>query len=159
MQEAMKNHAESTAEPVRIGVLAKLTGCSVPTIRYYEEVGLLPRATRRASGHRVYDSAAVQALSFVRRCRDFGFTIEQTRDLLSLVGDKGRDCVEARDIAQAQLKTVRAKVLELMDLERSLARFVTSCDTGCVGGPAPKCAIFKDLGSSVEATQRQSGCG
>ena len=145
----MKKHAERTAEPVRIGVLARLTGCSVPTIRYYEEVGLLPRARRRSSGHRVYDSSAVEALSFVRRCRDFGFTVEQTRDLLSLLGDKGRDCVEARDIAQAQLKVVRAKTLELMDLERSLAKFVTSCEAGCIGGPAPKCAILTDLGSKT----------
>ena len=101
------------------------------------------------SGHRVYDSSAVEALSFVRRCRDFGFTVEQTRDLLGLLGDKGRDCVEARDIAQAQLKVVRAKTLELMDLERSLAKFVTSCEAGCIRGPAPKCAILTDLGSKT----------
>jgi DNA-binding transcriptional MerR regulator len=149
MQESMKKHAEPSEEPVRIGVLAKLTGCSVPTIRYYEEVGLLPRAKRRSSGHRVYGSPAVEVLSFVRRCRDFGFTVEQTRDLLTVVGDKGRDCVEVRDIAQAQLKVVRAKMLELMDLERSLARFVSSCEAGCIGGPAPKCTILTDLGSKT----------
>ena len=86
-------------DPIRIGILARMTGCSVPTIRYYEEIGLIAPASRRSSGHRVYDPAAAQTLSFIRRCRDFGFTIEQTRALLSLADGKDRDCIEARDIA------------------------------------------------------------
>ena len=99
-------------EPVRIGALAEQTGCSVPTIRYYEEIGLIPPARRRSSGHRVYDASAVQTLGFVRRCRDFGFTLEQIRLLASLSRDPRRDCDEARDLAQEHLKGVRAKMLE-----------------------------------------------
>ena len=142
--------------PIRIGALAQRSGCSVPTIRYYEEVGLIPRASRRSSGHRVYDARAVQLLAFIRRCRDFGFTIEQTRALVSLSHAEERDCVEARDIAQEQLKAVRARMLELLDLERSLAKFVSACNATCLGGPAPKCTILKDIG--VTATARQDGC-
>ena len=148
--------AAARSEPIRIGALAEMSGCSVPTIRYYEEVGLIPPASRRSSGHRVYDADAVQLLAFIRRCRDFGFTIQQTRALVSLSHGKDRDCVEARDIAQEQLKAVRAKMLELMDLERSLARFVESCNANCLGGAAPKCTILKDLG--VTAATGQNGC-
>lgn len=140
----MKKTARS-ATPVRIGALAAQTGCSVPTIRYYEEVGLIPPARRTGSGQRVYQPGAAQVLGFIRRCRDFGFSIEQVRSLLSLAqGEK--DCSEARDVAQEQLKSVRAKMLELMTLERTLAQFVDTCTSTCVGGPAPKCNILRDLG-------------
>ena len=74
-----KTAAAGTPELLRIGALARISGCSVPTIRYYEEVGLIPAASRRSSGHRVYYARAIQLLSFIRRCRDFGFSIEQTR--------------------------------------------------------------------------------
>lgn len=134
-------------QPLRIGGLAAHTGCSVPTIRYYEEVGLIPAARRRSSGHRVYDAAAAQRLLFIRRCREFGFGIEQVRALLSLAGDGKRDCAEARDIAEAQLRSVRAKMLELMSLERTLATFVSTCNGTCAGGPAPQCRIFEEIGS------------
>jgi DNA-binding transcriptional MerR regulator len=105
---------------------------------------------------RVYDAAAVQLLSFIRRCRDFGFSIEQTRTMLSLSHGKDRE-VEARDIAQEQLNAVRAKMLELMTLERSLARFVDRCNATCAGGSAPQCTILKDLGLT-DRTADPRGC-
>lgn len=152
----MTTTAAKKSELIRIGALAQMSGCSVPTIRYYEEVGLIPSASRRSSGHRVYDAGAVQLLGFIRRCRDFGFSIEQTRALVSLSRGNDRDCVEARDIAQAQLSAVRAKMLDLMGLEGSLARFVEACNATCVGNAAPKCTILRDLGSGDKASQ--PGC-
>jgi MerR family transcriptional regulator, copper efflux regulator len=149
----MKN-AGIPAGPVRIGALAAKTGCSIPTIRYYEEVGLIPPAARTESGHRVYQPAAAQLLGFIRRCRDFGFSLEQVRSLLSLAQGK-KDCTEARDVAQEQLSTVRAKMLELMTLERTLAQFVDTCSATCAGGPAPKCNIIRDLGFDSSAA---AGC-
>lgn len=143
----MKNVTEPAAM-VRIGDLAAQTGCSIPTIRYYEEVGLIPPAQRRASGQRVYDASAAELLRFIRRCRDFGFTLEQIRALVSLAGSTGRDCVEARDIAQTHLASVRTRMLELMALERSLSRFVDTCSSTCAGGPAPDCSLLKDLAAS-----------
>ena len=141
---------------VRIGALAAQTGCSVPTIRYYEEVGLIRPATRTESGHRVYEPSAAQLLAFIRRCRDFGFSIEQVRSLLALTHAKG-DCSEARDVAKDQLKSVRAKIMELMTLERTLAQFVDTCSATCVGGPAPKCNILRDLG--FEGNPAPGCCG
>ena len=95
---------------ISIGVLARQTGCTVPTIRYYEEIGLLPPADRRDGGQRCFDDEDVKRLTFIRRCRDFGFPIEQVRTLVSLMHDRSRSCNEARDLAQVHLEAVRAKL-------------------------------------------------
>ena len=79
-----------------IGALAERTGCNVPTIRYYEEIGLIPLAKRRPSGHRYYDAAAKELLTFIRHCREFGFPIEQVRELVSLARSDERDCFETK---------------------------------------------------------------
>lgn len=147
-----------TEAALTIGALADRSGCSVPTIRYYEEIGLIPPARRRDSGHRVYDASAVDLLTFVRHCRDFGFPIEQVRELVSLAASEQRDCFETLDIAQAHLKTVRAKLAELRALERSLARFAKSCSEMCAGGPAARCTILRDLGSAP-STVAANCCG
>ena len=143
-----------------IGALAERSGCSVPTIRYYEEIGLIPQAERRDSGHRVYDVRAVELLTFIKHCRDFGFPIEQVRELVSLAGSEERDCFETLEIAQAHLKAVRTKLAELRALERSLARFAKSCSEMCAGGPAARCTILKDLAASgMPAVVAPSCCG
>ncbi|CAP41343.1 MerR family transcriptional regulator [Bordetella petrii] len=130
-----------------IGALATRTGLNVSAIRYYEEIGLIPEAQRRPSGHRVYGADAEELLTLIRHCRDFGFSVEDTKALISLVSSKERDCVEARDIAQVHLDAVRSKLAELQALERSLSKFVTACTEQCAGGPAPRCTILRDLGT------------
>lgn len=138
----------------KIGALASLAGTNVPTIRYYEEIGLLRPAKRRSGGQRVYAEEDVRQLTFIRRCRDFGFPIEQVRSLVALMEDPKRSCMDARDLAQQHLAAVRAKLNELKALERSIADFVTSCDTSCVGGPGPDCVILKDLGKAPPARSK-----
>lgn len=128
-----------------IGTLARRTGCTVPTIRYYEEIGLLPRATRQAGGHRIYGEADRSRLQFIRRCRDFGFSIEEVRGLVSLSASPGQDCTAVRNMAQAHLDQVREKVRELRALETSLRQFVDGCDTLCAGGPVKDCVILADI--------------
>jgi DNA-binding transcriptional MerR regulator len=136
-----------------IGALAREAGCTVPTIRYYEEIGLLPRASRSAGGQRVYAGADLRRLSFIRRCREFGFSIEQVAEFVALVVSPQRDCTAARDLAQAHLDSVRRKLRELRALERSLKDYVESCTTECAGGPASACVILDDLGA-----QKQGKC-
>ncbi len=130
---------------LRIGGLAKRTGANAPTIRYYEEIGLLPPAGRREGGQRCFDEEDVKRLTFIRRCREFGFPIEQVRTLISLMHDPARSCTEARDLAQDHLDAVRAKLIELKALEQSIAAFVQTCDASCAGGPGPNCSILEDL--------------
>ncbi len=121
------------------------TGTNAATIRYYEGIGLLPRPDRQQGNQRRYGDDDIRRLTFVRRCRDFGFSIEQVRTLVSLVQDRSRSCLEARDLAQSHLVAVRAKLRELKALEQSIAHFVEVCDAECVGGPGPDCVILDDL--------------
>lgn len=130
---------------LKIGELAKRTGTNAPTIRYYEEIGLLPRANRGEGGQRNYHGGDVRLLTFIRQCRDFGFSIEQVRALVALMQDRSRDCVEARDVAKEHLNAVRAKLSELRSLEAALASFVKSCEAQCCGGPGADCVILQDL--------------
>jgi DNA-binding transcriptional MerR regulator len=120
---------------LKIGALAELTGTNAPTIRYYEEIGLLRPADRQSGGQRVYGDADVKRLTFIHRCREFGFSIDQVRALVMLVQDPQSSCLHARDLAQEHLVTVRAKLSELKALERSISAFVASCNASCAGGP------------------------
>ena len=133
------------AQNLTIGKLSALAKCSVPTIRYYEEIGLLPPANREAGGHRTYDEADLRRLAFARRCREFGFSIKQVRDFLALAQSPTRNCDEACTLTQAHLDAVREKLAELRALEKTLVRFVDSCKAQCAGGPAPNCTILEDL--------------
>lgn len=139
---------------LKIGALAKQTGTNAPTIRYYEEIGLLRSAGRQAGNQRVYGDADVKRLTFIRRCREFGFSIDQVRSLVALVQDPASPCVQARDLAQAHLVAVRDKLSELKALERSLAAFVTDCDASCAGGAGADCVILDDLSNG-----RKGACG
>jgi len=138
---------------LKIGELARRTGTNAPTVRYYEQIGLLPPASRRDGGQRSYGGADVRRLTFIRRCRDFGFSIEQVRALTTLVQDRQRSCSEVRDLAQSRLAAVRAKLDELQALERMIAGFIEDCEMACAGGPGPDCVILADL-SRPQAVRR-----
>lgn len=143
----MKNRAKT----LTIGALAKATGVPTPTIRYYEEIGLLPPAERSQSGQRIYIPSDIDQLVFIKRCRDFGFSIERVRLLAGLSISKDKDCAEVRDVAQVHLEEVRARLDELKALEQSLSSFVGICDQVCAGGVGKDCTIFKDISSAPSA--------
>ncbi len=134
-----------------IGLLARRAGCSVPTVRYYEEIGLLPRAARRSGGHRVYADNDLRRLRFIRRCRDFGFAINQVKEIVALAEKREQDCTAARDLAARQLDDVRHKLRELRALERNLKQIVDNCTAQCAGGPAGCCVILADLATPLRA--------
>ena len=142
----MLTHVEMT-----IGSLADRAGSNVPTVRYYEEIGLLPRPSRKSGGHRVYGEEDVRRLLLIKRCRDFGFPIEQVRQLVTLTNNLSRDCIEARDLAKAHLNAVRQKLKEMRALEKSLVGFVERCDATCAGGSVGDCVILEELQSDNKA--------
>jgi len=146
---------------MKIGRLAKATATTTPTIRYYEDIGLLPAAPRQPGSQRVYGQADVRRLTFIRRCRDFGFPIEKVRQLVSLVQNRERSCSEARDLAFAHLVEIREKLAELQELERSVASFVDSCDQSCAGGSGADCVMLEELahGNTTASIQPSpTGC-
>src|SRR5690348_14988926 len=98
---------------MKIGELARRTRTNAPTIRYYEEIGLLPVPVRRDGGQRTYGDSDSRRLTFIRQCREFGFPIAQDRSLVALTEDRDRSCTEARSIAQVHLNAVRERLAEL----------------------------------------------
>ena len=134
----------------------------MPTIRYYEEIGLLPAAPRSEAGQRLYGEPALRRLSFIRRVRGFNFSIDQVRELVSLMDEPQRPCVEVRDIAAVHLLEVQDKLAQLQELEARLAGFVDSCNAACAGGPAVDCTILDSLlpsPANQAPTKRSSCCG
>lgn len=106
---------------------------------------MLPAARRTEGGLRHYQPSDAERLTFIKQCRDFGFSIDRVRMLLDLSVSQDRDCSETRDIAQAHLVEVQATLRELKALELRLKRFVRRCDAACAGGPGTECVIFEDL--------------
>src|SRR6266566_2858215 len=95
---------------IQIGELSRRTGCNIETIRYYERIGLLPRPPRSASRYRLYDTGDIHRLTFVRRARELGFSLDEVRALLALSADSGKQtCIEARELAAAHLADVQSK--------------------------------------------------
>lgn len=128
-----------------IGKLAEAAGVSAPTVRYYETIGLLPRPKRSEARQRVYRQTDLERVVFVRRCRDFGFPIEEVRRLLDLAVRSDEDCAAAREIAAKHLVAVQRRLADLAALEIQLAAFVRRCDDSCTGGPSRECSIFEDI--------------
>lgn len=128
-------------EHVGIGEAARRSGCNVQTIRYYEEIGLIPPPVRTGGNQRVYDVNAVSRLAFIRHARALGFGIEAIRELIDLSGDPDRDCAEIDAIAKAQLDAVRERIARLRALETELARMVDACADGTVA----ECRVLEVL--------------
>lgn len=111
-----------------IGELSRQTKVKVPTIRYYEDVGLLDAPERTSGNQRRYDKAGLERLSFIKHARELGFSIEAISALIELQEHPDRSCSEATHIATAQLADVRVKIKKLRALEKELQRIAKSCD-------------------------------
>lgn len=115
-----------------IGALSRETGVKVPTIRFYESIGLLPAPDRSASDRRMYDHRAVQRLAFVRHARDLGFPVEAVRSLLELADHPEQSCADADRLAAEHLAEVERKIGQLEALRDELARVTAECARGRV---------------------------
>jgi DNA-binding transcriptional MerR regulator len=115
-----------------IGDLARKTGVKVPTIRYYEQMGLMAEPERSEGNQRRYGRAERDRLSFIKHARDLGLTIESIRELLDLSEHPDRPCDQADRIAAEQLKSVRIRIEKLRRLEHELERISTHCGSGQV---------------------------
>ena len=115
---------------VPIGVLARETGVKVPTIRYYEQIGLLPAPPRTLSNRRLYGPADVARLGFIRHARELGFNIDAIRALLALQERPEQSCEAADSIARERLAEVDDKIARLSALKAELQRMLASCARG-----------------------------
>jgi DNA-binding transcriptional MerR regulator len=117
---------------ISIGDLSRRVGVKVPTIRYYEQVGLLPAPPRTEGGQRRYGEAEVARLHFVRHARDLGFEVEAIRELLALSSDPDRSCAEIDRIARRHLAAIERRIERLVALQGELRRMIGECDQGTV---------------------------
>ena len=124
------------------------SGCNIETVRFYEKQGLLPAPPRTAGGHREYDREHLKRLTFIRRSRELGFTLDQTRSLLGLVDGGEWTCAEVRAMTVEHSADVRRKIADVEKLALVLDDMAAQCN----GGAVPECPIVDALSSmSAEA--------
>ena len=126
---------------MNIGAVAQLSGVSAKTIRYYEEVGLIPAATRSQNGYRKYGDADVQALRFVDRARNLGFSVQDVSKLLNLWSNKRRQSANVKKLAERHIGAIEQKILELETMRDALRDLATRCH----GDDRPDCPILDEL--------------
>ncbi|RJF91393.1 MerR family transcriptional regulator [Sphingomonas cavernae] len=124
-----------------IGHLARATNTKVETVRYYERIGLLAAPGRTGGNYRAYSEDALSRLSFIRRARDLGFSLDQVRELLDLASQKQRDCGSVDVMALEHLAEIDRKLADLTALRRELGALISSCQ----GGTISQCRILEAL--------------
>ena len=110
------------APTLTIGQVAKATGVAAKTIRYYEQIGVLPAPGRTVSGYRQYDEPGVQRLRFIRRARSLGLPLQQLKTLTATLNGAKRPPLRPRLLAlvQDQLSAVQHQMDDLELLRQQL---------------------------------------
>jgi len=128
---------------MNIGEAAALSGLPAKTIRYYEDVGLLPRPVRGGNGYRHYGDKEVNTLRFLKRARALGFSVEDCRELLSLYGDRERRSADVKAVALARVAEIDRRIADMEGMRRALEDLAARCH----GDERPDCPILDDLGA------------
>jgi DNA-binding transcriptional MerR regulator len=126
---------------IAIGDLARLTGVKIPTIRYYEGVGLLPEPSRTESNRRKYDDRAVNRLKFIRHARELGFEVDAIRELLDLAEQPQRSCVKVDALAREHLQAITSRIERLTALKAEVENMIKACAKGRIA----KCRVIDVL--------------
>ena len=157
MPDLVPEPASAPLIDVPIGAAARASGVKVPTIRFYEEAGLLPRPPRSAGNRRLYGNAEIKRLSFIRHARELGFDIETIHSLLALQDRPEQSCAAADAIAATRLAEVRRRIAALKALEAELDHMVRACAHRHVA----ECRVIETLADHAQcrfhAEERNAG--
>lgn len=126
---------------VQIGELARRTGVTAKTIRFYEDTGLLPAPGRRSNGYRDYAENDEETLHFVVRARALGFSMSAIGELLALWQDRDRTSAEVKRLAETHIAALEARISDLESMRRTL----TDLADRCHGDDRPNCPIIDRL--------------
>ena len=126
---------------MRIGELATACDCSAETIRYYEKIGLLPQAARRANGYRRYVDTHQKWLQFILRSKELGFSQDEVRRLTDLAHQRQPACADVHELLEEHVSDVRKRVRELRRMERALVRLKMQCQDGTLH----ECPVIDEL--------------
>jgi len=135
------------SERLTIGKLGSATGTKVETIRYYEQIGLLPAPARSAGNYRTYQGEHLRRLSFIRRARDLGFSIDQVRELMGLADRREQSCMAVNVIANQHRDAITRKIADLTALAGELDTLIESCSRNTVAD----CRIIEALAPSLHS--------
>lgn len=139
---------------MNIGQASSASGVSTKMVRYYESIGLIPKAGRTEAGYRVYTDTDVNTLRFIRRARDLGLPIERIRLLVGLWQDRGRSSADVKRIAEKHVAELEARILELTAMRDTLQELADACR----GDHRPDCPILHDLeGGGGHGPRRPGG--
>jgi len=124
------------------GQLAKKTGVNPETVRYYEKMGLLPKAIRTESGYRLFSEEDVKRIKFIKRAKELGFTLKEIKELLQLRFETEGECREVREIAEIKLKDVQKKIEDLEKIKSILEDLINQCPSK---GSILNCPIISSI--------------
>lgn len=124
-----------------IGALSRESSVNIETIRYYEKIGVMPKPARSLGGYRLYTSDHLKRLTFIRRGRELGFSLDELRDLLRLVDGHDYTCAEVRTLTLDHVASIRQRIADL----RRLERVMTAVASQCSGRKVPDCPIIDAL--------------
>ena len=137
---------------MNIGEAAAASGISRKMIRYYEEIGLLAEAPRSSAGYRIYNDNCVQQLSFIKRARDLGFSLERIKTLLGLWQNTDRQSADVKSLAEQYMAELDQDIRHLQSMRQQLAGLVNQCH----GDDHPACSILEGLAqTSVSEAGRE----
>jgi len=136
-----------------IGVLSKHSGVNIETVRYYKKIGVMPAPGRSAKGYRVYGAEHLKRLSFVRRSRQLGFSLDEIRGLLRLVDGHAYTCAEVRELTLDHVAEIRHKIEDLKRLKGVMEEMAAQCS----GERAPECAVIDALFDARPSSNERRG--
>lgn len=126
---------------MNIGEAARISGVNAKLIRHYEDIGIVPKASRNEAGYRTYTESDVHILSFVKRSRSLGFSMKEIKKLVSLWRNKSRASAEVKVMATKHISEMESKILALQDMVKTLKHLSKTCH----GDHRPDCPILNDL--------------
>ena len=129
------------AERYSIGQMARIGNCKVQTIRYYEQIGLLPEPERSAGNQRIYNRAHTNRLGFIRHSRELGFSLDRIKEILALTDDPSHSCETVDQIARRHLLEVESRIKRLQSMRKELKRMIDRCS----GNKVADCRIIEAL--------------
>jgi MerR family mercuric resistance operon transcriptional regulator len=134
---------------VQIGKVARATGLSVDTIRFYEKEGLLREPERSEGGFRLYSSRDIENLHFIHKAQELGFSLAEIRELLVIQDERTEACTHVRDLIRNRLSAVRGKIEDLKRLERHLTQALGKCEgalgDGKAGRTHEQCLVLEEI--------------
>lgn len=137
---------------MNIGEVSKASKVSAKMIRYYEQTGLIPPASRTNSGYRAYTSADIHRLHFIRNARDMGFSVSEISDLLSLWNDKSRHSADVKRLAQGHILDLKRRMAAMQQMVDTLGTLVDCC----AGDERPDCPILASLALAADSPEEPS---